>query len=332
MCAGRGTPFEVVARMLRSTAAAFFTLLLLTAASAAADWSHVAPGVDYQEYTSPGVDIHVTRIDLSNRELRVVAGDESARGTKVSDFARKAHAIAAINGDYFDERFNPIGLTVGPCGEWESAKRTKREGYVAIGGGNARIARQSEVDRDDHAEEWMTATVSGWPALVVDCTPLSPSQLPGSDAFTRAPHPRTAVGLTRDGKTLYFVVADGRRAGIPGLTLAQLAKFFTETLQACSAINFDGGGSSTMWVGDHVVNRPSDGVERRVASQLAVIDRDDDAGCSADRTMASSAVTSSTLATTARTITTRKTTTVTTSGPAAPPTEPPADTVPPPRH
>jgi exopolysaccharide biosynthesis protein len=107
--------------------------------------------------------------------------------------------------------------------------------------------------------------------LVKDCDPLSASELPGSDVFTRAPHPRTAVGLSRDRKTLYFVVADGRRTGVPGMTLAQLASFMAERLHVCSAINFDGGGSTAMWVGDHIVNRPSDGVERKVADHLAVV-------------------------------------------------------------
>src|SRR5437764_10184297 len=98
----------------------FLTALaaLLLASTALADWDNVAPGVDYQEFREETYDIFVTRIDLTNDAIRVIGARESEKGTKVSDFARKAHAIAAINGDYFDDRFYPIGLTVGPCGEW----------------------------------------------------------------------------------------------------------------------------------------------------------------------------------------------------------------------
>ncbi len=253
--------------------------ILLVSTAAFADWQNVAPGVDYQEFRDGNQDIHVTRIDLTNDSIRVIVSRESEKGMKVSDFARKVHAVAAINGDYYDQEFNPIGLTVGPCGEWVSAKKTKREGYVAIGEGQARIARQTEVDPAATAEEWMKATVSGWPALVVHCDPLSSSNLPGSDAFTRAPHPRTAVGLTDDRETLFLVVADGRRTGVPGLTLSQLGRFMADRLKACSAINFDGGGSAAMWVSDRIVNRPADGVERHVADHLAVVLESDYVEC-----------------------------------------------------
>jgi exopolysaccharide biosynthesis protein len=40
---------------------------------------------------------------------------------------------------------------------------------------------------------------------------------------------------------------------------------------ACTAVNLDGGGSSALWLGDRIVNRPSDGVERRVANHLGVV-------------------------------------------------------------
>jgi exopolysaccharide biosynthesis protein len=108
---------------------------------------------------------------------------------------------------------------------------------------------------------------------------LSAKELPGSDAFSRAPHPRSAAGVSKDGKTLYLVVADGRREGVPGMTLAELAEFMKNELDVCSAINFDGGGSTAMWVGDHVVNKPSDGTERKVSNHLAVVFQRGYEGC-----------------------------------------------------
>ncbi|HKO55722.1 MAG TPA: phosphodiester glycosidase family protein, partial [Thermoanaerobaculia bacterium] len=48
---------------------------------------------------------------------------------------------------------------------------------------------------------------------------------------------------------------------------------------ARDAINLDGGGSTAMWVGDKLVNRPSDGVERRVGNHLAVVLSSDYVGC-----------------------------------------------------
>ncbi|MEO6260648.1 MAG: phosphodiester glycosidase family protein [Thermoanaerobaculia bacterium] len=257
-------------------------LAILTTSSAFADWKTVAPGVDYQQFREQNFDVHVSRVDLTNDQIEVIASRESEKGTRVSDLAHMEHAVVAINGDYFDEKFSPIGMTVGPCGEWEDVKKTRREGLLVLGSQKGRITRPSETKLTDTPEEWVETAMSGWPSLIVDCDVLSPTELPGSDAFTRAPHPRTAVGLTEDRKTLFLVVADGRRTGIPGMTLAQLGEFMHERLNACSALNLDGGGSSAMWVSDRIVNRPADGVERRVGDHLAVVLKKDLVSCDDD--------------------------------------------------
>ena len=80
----------------------------------------------------------------------------------------------------------------------------------------------------------------------------------------------------------------------------------SDKLHACAAINFDGGGSSAMWVSDRIVNRPADGVERPVGDHLAVILRSDYAECDKD---AERAAASSTPSGTAAVITTQTTST-----------------------
>jgi uncharacterized protein YigE (DUF2233 family) len=154
--------------------------MLFSAAVARADWTNVAPGVDYQEFKSDTTDIHVTRIDLTNDAIQVVVSRESERGLKVSEFAKKEKAIVAMNGDYFDEKFSPIGLTIGPCGPWAGSKDTSREGVIAFGEHKASIRRQKEVM--DPPETWVAEAISGWPALVLNCEIVKP--LPGSAAFT----------------------------------------------------------------------------------------------------------------------------------------------------
>ena len=79
-------------------------------------------------------------------------------------------------------------------------------------------------------------------------------------------HPRTAVGLSEDGTTLFAVTVDGRQAASGGYTLDELARELL-ALGAHSALNLDGGGSSTLLArapGEQpaVVNQPSDGAER----------------------------------------------------------------------
>ncbi len=90
----------------------------------------------------------------------------------------------------------------------------------------------------------------------------------GSDvAGGRAP--RTAAGITQD-KQILLVVIDGRSAASAGMTLLELALFMQE-IGAVEAMNLDGGGSSEMVILDKVVNRPSDGRERKVATALVVV-------------------------------------------------------------
>jgi exopolysaccharide biosynthesis protein len=254
-----------------------FLVAVLVASAARADWRSVAPGVDYQEFRAEKYDIHVTRININNDQIRIVVSNETDKGLKVSDYAKKVSAIAAINGDYFDDHFNPVGFTIGPCGPWTNTKDMKREIVLQIA--NQRGVLHKRTELDDEPDDPVDAAISGWPTIVAECKALGPSALPGSDAFTRAPHPRTALGVSNDGSLLYFVVADGRRTGVPGLTLAELGAFMADKLGVCSAMNLDGGGSTAMWVSDKIVNRPSDGVERGVGDHIAVIFRRDYNGC-----------------------------------------------------
>lgn len=250
----------------------FLFLWLFLAVQVGADWRVVTPGVEYQRFERGTLDVHVTRIDLRNPAIRVIATTEQERGLTVSEYARKTNAIVAINADYFDPELRPIGKSLGACGLWWSGGKVgRKQGLVAVGKGRAEIQRNTQRIR-----RWMTGAVSGWPMLVENCEVLT--ELPGSDHFTRAPHPRTAAGLSRDRKTLYLVVADGRREGVPGPTLPELAAFMHE-LGACSAMNLDGGGSSAFWLEDSIVNQPSDAKERKVGNHLAVVAASDYSGC-----------------------------------------------------
>lgn len=75
-------------------------------------------------------------------------------------------------------------------------------------------------------------------------------------------HPRTIAGYRADG-TMILGTVDGRHANAAGKTLDALAAYAQGELGCEGAVNWDGGGSTQMWVGDMtpngVVNYPSDG-------------------------------------------------------------------------
>lgn len=88
-------------------------------------------------------------------------------------------------------------------------------------------------------------------------------------------HPRTAAGVSADGRTLVLVVIDGRQKDFSvGMTLPELADVLIEN-GAANAVNLDGGGSSALVYrstpgSEFQMNRPSDGHVRAVANHLGV--------------------------------------------------------------
>ena len=86
--------------------------------------------------------------------------------------------------------------------------------------------------------------------------------------IARGRAPRTGIGIKADG-TIILLVVDGRQTGSVGMTLAEFAGYF-QKLGAVQALNFDGGGSSSMVLNGRLVNRPSDGTERAISMGLGV--------------------------------------------------------------
>lgn len=102
--------------------------------------------------------------------------------------------------------------------------------------------------------------------------------LPDERSITRFLHPRSVVGMSRDGRHLYLVAIDGRQPDYSeGTTKAETAEWLHK-LGAYSAINLDGGGSTALAIegadGQPVLlNRPCGppiGGQRRVATHIGV--------------------------------------------------------------
>lgn len=89
------------------------------------------------------------------------------------------------------------------------------------------------------------------------------------------PTARTAVGRTNDGKILIIVVDSGSKDYSIGATWTELAYAAKGLYNVSDLMGFDGGGSSTMYVEDRVVNQPKGGAERKVSNILAVVPYND---------------------------------------------------------
>jgi phosphodiester glycosidase len=121
--------------------------------------------------------------------------------------------------------------------------------------------------------------VGGWPRIVRAGRSVAAEadSVEGTfPRFSKGRHPRSAVGFSRDSLTLYFVAVDGRTTASVGMSLAELADAMI-ALGAYEALNLDGGGSTTLVVGDSIVNAPSDATgERPVGNVLAITHRGSD--------------------------------------------------------
>ena len=88
-------------------------------------------------------------------------------------------------------------------------------------------------------------------------------------------HPRTAIGISEDGNTLYLITVDGRQNSSIGMTQTELAEFLKEK-GVYTAMNLDGGGSTTM-IGRKLgelaiktINSPSGITLRKVTNAIGV--------------------------------------------------------------
>nr|WP_246211685.1 phosphodiester glycosidase family protein [Phytoactinopolyspora alkaliphila] len=117
-----------------------------------------------------------------------------------------------------------------------------------------------EYDVRSTDDQRIRAAASGRQMLVAGGVPLKP-RIADSDP---EPHPRTAIGFSEDGSRMYMLTVDGRQPEFStGVSLDELAEMMVE-LGAYTALNLDGGGSTTMVARQpgaevvELVNRPSE--------------------------------------------------------------------------
>ena len=162
----------------------------------------------------------------------------------------------------------PADSTIPKDGLVISVHGKAQEAFAPVKVGDA--ARVTE----EIGEPWanLPTVIGAGPMLVKDgavYVTAEEEEFPPDIARGRAP--RTAFGVTADGRYLLAVV-DGRQSHSIGCTLQEMAEFMMQ-FGAVQAINFDGGGSSALVVAGELENSPSDGEERAVGSALVLLPR-----------------------------------------------------------
>jgi hypothetical protein len=119
---------------------------------------------------------------------------------------------------------------------------------------------------------YVVGAIGGGPQIVKNGAPV----FRAGEVFTTSQlgprAPRSAVGQLRDGR-IVLVAVDGRQPGYSvGLTNFELAQALVR-LGAVTGMALDSGGSTTMAFDGALLNRPSDGAERRISTALMFLYR-----------------------------------------------------------
>ena len=223
----------------------------------------------------PGFEMHFTYGPAKGRAR--ATPEEMARET-AGRFS--GEALAAINGDFFlyekdGAPARPFGVTFedgflhevgcwGPGG-YQIVARLK-DGTYSMGTLTSEIGATTNLFCDGKP---VSSAIRIWTQPLVGGRIIPSKEMKCYPDDEQSNYPRTFVGLGP--KRIAFLVADARRPLWSwGLTSAQASELLRR--EGCTdAGQFDGGGSTALWVEGGYANRPSDGKPRPVANGLVVI-------------------------------------------------------------
>jgi hypothetical protein len=249
-----------------------FSLFLLTAclglprdASAHGnEGAPVAPGIYRHEHPELGAHVVLAELDSPEVSVEVVGGAGGAvRPTEVAA-ADPALVVVQSGGPFSAGDQVPAGLTVSAGQSWPGTSDdgdTPVLAFSAQGCGSMRPSRERTL-----VTPWIDAALSGSRELLRDGQVAAELDC-GGDLCD--PVPRSAVGVGQSGHRLILAVVDGPPGPGPGITARALAELLAAH-GAYAAILLEGGASAALAIGGAGASSPSDGVERSVASVLAL--------------------------------------------------------------
>ena len=216
--------------------------------------------------------INILEISLTTKKVKfgfatvdsVKADPQTKRSLqKTSKIAADLGAIAAVNAVFFDMKnggavdFLKINGTVVDTTRLSNVTRLPFHSISGVVIENNKVS----IIKGEQTAGWEKKLTQ---ANVLLTGPLlmynGVAEELAKTAFNDNRHPRTCACVTNDRKLL-LVTVDGRSAESFGMTLAELTTL-AKALNCKDAINFDGGGSTTMYIKGQpesgVVNYPSD--------------------------------------------------------------------------
>jgi trimeric autotransporter adhesin len=245
----------------------------------------LAAGVTEKHYSFEGKDgkkleSFVVEVDVHNNNLSIEAGTpndgpafglQPVRQQAAAADGENHRVVAAVNADFYNMATGEPNGIVYKDGQAVKGKAGSSWNFFGIKkSGEAVIGTNAEYEGiKDQIQEAL-----GGNAILVKNGQIYQTPQTGADK-----EPRTAVGIKADGD-VFFTVIDGRQEPYSaGISMPDLAQLMID-LGAVSALNLDGGGSSTFLTrelgGDNLQldNSPSDRTERSVANSWLVVTKE----------------------------------------------------------
>ena len=199
--------------------------------------------------------IHLLKFDPADYPLQLVRAEANGRETVPSMVAR-TKALAGINGGFFQTtsgQAKPAGILIIDGQVVSFARGTRsivniEKRKITIG--RAQVSQKGKSIKLQMQNGKVISNpqnvVTGIPMLVIDGRIATNLDKSGGQDFVSNAHARTAMCVQKNGTVVIAVVEHGYSVGAAvGFTLPELAQFMVS--QECyQAINFDGGGSSTL--------------------------------------------------------------------------------------
>lgn len=224
----------------------------------------VAPGIYRHEHPELGAHVVLAELDSPEVSVEVLGGAGAAvRPTEVAA-ADPALVVVQSGGPFSAGDHVPTGLTVSAGQPWPGTADDEGTPLLAFSGqgcGSMRPSRERTAVTD-----WIDAALSGSRELLRDGQVAAELDC-GGDLCDATP--RSALGVGQSGHRLVLAVVDGPPGPGPGITARALAELLAAH-GAYAAILLEGGASAALAIGGASASSPSDGVERSVASVLAL--------------------------------------------------------------
>jgi uncharacterized protein YigE (DUF2233 family) len=214
----------------------------------ATEWTALAPGLWYRSWqvlTDDGstVDAQVFRADPRIVHMTVLDARRVDRNVaRVAVLRQETQAYLVVNGGFFDEKAQPLGLVVGDGGQTSPLRKVDQGVFVIS------MSKPTILHSRDPLPAPIDAALQSGPRLVVDGRAL---QL--KPQVSR----RSAICLPGDGTAMVVVVP--RPVSLSDLARSLVRQPGDGGLGCWSALNLDGGPSTQLSVATPALNLEVEG-------------------------------------------------------------------------